>query len=117
DTLRNSRTDTGPRRRVWIQPEDDTPHIRDPLTRTGHALGLHPGQISVATGLATATADVLTSHDLLLCTLHQAERLDLHWSPLGEIRPTRDHTATGEQAETLRTHLHDHVARCLGART
>ena len=115
ETLRAGRAPTTPRRRVWIQPEDDTPHIRDPLTRTGHALGLHPTQITVATSLTTATAEVLTTHDLLLCTPHQAERLDLHWRPIGEIHPTRDHTATGEQAETLRTHLHAHIARCLGA--
>lgn len=117
ETLRNSRTDTTPRRRVWIQPEDDTPHTRDPLTRTGHALGLHPAQIALATGLTTATAEVLTSDDLLLCTPHQAESLDLHWRPIGEIQPTRTHTAIGEHAHTLHTHLHTHIARCLGAQT
>ncbi|MFB8761645.1 LysR family transcriptional regulator [Nocardiopsis alba] len=117
ETLRAGRTDTTPRRRLWIQPEDDTPHIRDPLTRTGTSLGLHPAQITLATDLSTATAEVLTSDDLLLCTPAQAERLDLHWRPIGEIHPTRDHTITGEHAQTLRTHLHPHIARCLGAHT
>ncbi|MEU3020345.1 MULTISPECIES: LysR family transcriptional regulator [unclassified Nocardiopsis] len=117
ETLRPHRYDTDPPRRLWLQPEDDTPHIRDPLTHTGDTLGLHPTQIARAADLTTATAEVLTTHDLLLCSPRQADDLDLHWRPIGEIQPTRTYTATGEQAETLRTHLHPHVAQCLGAPT
>jgi hypothetical protein len=37
-TLRPSRTRAGSARRIWIQPEDDVPHIRDPLTRLRDAV-------------------------------------------------------------------------------
>lgn len=117
DTLRPHRTDTTPPPRIWIQPEDDTPHIRDPLTHTGDTVGLQPTQITVATTLTTATAETLTTHDLLLCSPHQADQLDLHWRPIGETQPARTYTTEGEKAHTLRTHLHDHIAHCLGAPT
>jgi DNA-binding transcriptional LysR family regulator len=117
ETLRPHRDTTTPPRRLWIQPEDDTPHIRDPLTRTGDTVGLYPTQITHAATLATATAEVLTTHDLLLCSPHQADQLDLHWRPIGEIQPARTYTTTGEKAEILRTRLDSHIARCLGAPT
>ncbi len=58
----------GPARRIWIQPEDDVPHIRDPLTRLRDAAGLRPGQVLAAPDLTAAAAEVLCSDDLLLCS-------------------------------------------------
>lgn len=68
ETLRVGRASSGPARRVWIQPEDDVPHIRDPLTRLRDAVGLRPAQLVAAPDLTTAAAEVLCSHDLLLCS-------------------------------------------------
>ncbi|WP_214107573.1 LysR family transcriptional regulator [Acrocarpospora catenulata] len=107
-----------PRRRVWIQPEDDVPHIRDRMFRTRDAVGLQPGQVSVATTLVAAAADVLCTEDLLLCSPTQAAELGLHWRALGEIRPVRGYVVTaavGDDAERVRARLGDAIGRCLGA--
>ncbi|WP_432036570.1 LysR family transcriptional regulator [Streptomyces cucumeris] len=44
ETLRMGRGAPEPPRRIRIQPEDDVPHIRDPLTRLRDAVGLRPAQ-------------------------------------------------------------------------
>jgi DNA-binding transcriptional LysR family regulator len=119
ETLRVRRTDPpGGARRVWIQPEDDVPHIRDPLTRIRDAVGLRPGQVAVAGSLASAVAEVLASTDLLLCSRGQAAELGLHWRPTGEIRLERGYDVNaddGGDAETLRRTLREPLGRCLGA--
>ncbi len=52
ESLRPARADrSGRRRRIWIQPEDDVPHIRDPLFRIRDAAGLLPAQVVVAPSL------------------------------------------------------------------
>ena len=51
ETLRIGRAASGPARRIWIQPEDDVPHIRDPLTRLRDAVGLRPAQLVAAADL------------------------------------------------------------------
>ena len=119
ETLRVGRTDPpAGARRVWIQPEDDVPHIRDPLTRIRDAVGLRPGQVAVAASLASAAAEVLASTDLLLCSLRQARELGLHWRPTGEIRLERGYDVSaddGGDAESLRVGLREPLGRCLGA--
>lgn len=105
-------------RRVWIQPEDDVPHVRDRLTRLRDSVGLRPTQVTVATSLASAAAEVLVSDDLLLCSSWQAEELGLYWRPLGGIRLARGYDVvadTGDEAERLRTLMASAIARCLGA--
>ncbi|MFC7328246.1 LysR family transcriptional regulator [Marinactinospora rubrisoli] len=117
ETLRGGRTDPV-RRRVWIQPEDDVPHVRDRLMRVRDTVGLRPGQVTVAASLTSAAAEVLDSADLLLCSPAQAAELDLHWRPIGEIELTRGHdvaAATGDEVERVRTSLGAGIARCLGA--
>jgi len=117
DTFRPGRTDRGPRRRIWIQPEDDVPHVRDRLTRLRDAVGLHPDQLAVARSLVTAAAQVLGSADVLLCSAVQAEELGLHWRPLGELTVLRGYDVAGrarEDAERLRVELHRPIGRCLG---
>ncbi|MFH8982862.1 LysR family transcriptional regulator [Streptomyces varsoviensis] len=89
ETLRAGRASTGPPRRVWLQPEDDVPHIRDPLTRLRDALGLRPAQLVAAPDLMTAAAEVLCGDDLLLCSPAQADELALAWRPIGEVRLSR----------------------------
>ncbi|MEU8786641.1 LysR family transcriptional regulator [Streptomyces sp. NPDC048637] len=120
DTLRISRGGPGRVRRVWIQPEDDVPHIRDPLTRLRDAVGLRPAQLAVAADLPTAVAEALCSGDLLLCSPAQAEELDLSWRPIGEITLSRGFTLTAAAAgnpQHIQARLGDALARCLCADT
>jgi DNA-binding transcriptional LysR family regulator len=119
ETLRPGRAArSSPRSRIWIQPEDDVPHIRDPLFRIRDATGLQPAQVAVSATLTAATAEVLGSADLLLCSRRQAEELELHWRRIGEIHPVRGFdvsAAVGDDAQRLRTLLWTEIARCLGA--
>jgi DNA-binding transcriptional LysR family regulator len=116
ETLRPSRAERAPsRRRIWIQPEDDVPHIRDPLFRIRDAVGLQPAQVAVASTLTAAIAEVLGSADLLLASSRQAAELGLHWRPVGEIRPVRGYDLAGDDTERIRTRLRPAIARCLGA--
>ncbi|NYH54912.1 MULTISPECIES: LysR family transcriptional regulator [Nocardiopsis] len=119
ETLRLSRDRLSSRgRRIWLQPEDDVPHVRDPLTRLRDSVGLRPAQVASAASLASAAAEVLGSDDLLLCSPRQAEELGLYWRPTGEIRLARGYDVaaeTGDEAERLRTLLGRTIARCLGA--
>lgn len=81
-------------RRVHLLPEDDVPHVRDPLLRLRDALGLRPGQVAVATSDTAATAAALAG-DLVVCSAADALALDLRWRPLGELDPAtwaRGHT-------------------------
>ncbi len=118
ETLRLGRAPDGPARRIWIQPEDDVPHVRDPLTRLRDATGLQPAQLAVATGLTAAVAEVLCSRDLLLCSPGQAEELDLYWRPLGELTLSRGYALAAAAAGNprhFRARLGDALARCLDA--
>ncbi|MEV4335367.1 LysR family transcriptional regulator [Streptomyces sp. NPDC049597] len=118
ETLRIRRASPGPASRVWIQPEDDVPHVRDPLTRLRDAVGLRPAQLVAAADLTTAAAEVLCGHDLLLCSPAQAEELALHWRPIGEIALTRGFAlaaAADGSPQPVAARLGDAIARCLGA--
>lgn len=120
ETLRAGRAAQSSRRsRIWIQPEDDVPHIRDRMFRTRDAVGLQPAQVIVSTTLTAATAEVLGSTDFLLCSVKQAEELGLHWRPVGEVRLVRSFevsAAVGDDAERIQARLWHAIARCLGAR-
>ncbi|MER7663932.1 MULTISPECIES: LysR family transcriptional regulator [unclassified Streptomyces] len=118
ETLRVGRASVDPASRVWIQPEDDVPHIRDPLTRLRDAVGLRPAQLAAAADLTSAAAEVLCSPDLLLCSPAQAEELALHWRPIGEIALSRGFAlvAAGDgNPQTVEARLGEAIARCLGA--
>src|SRR5690606_27103008 len=119
ETLRVGRGDrSAPGRRIWIQPEDDVPHIRDRLTRLRDSVGLRPAQVAVAAALAPAVAAVLGSADLLLCSAKQAEELELHWRPIGGIGLARGYEVAGgagDEAERIRERLGTGIAHCLGA--
>ncbi|UMP05378.1 LysR family transcriptional regulator [Amycolatopsis sp. EV170708-02-1] len=117
ETLRVGRSGGAPRR-VWIQPEDDVPHLADRLFRIRDAVGLRPAQVSVADSLTAAAAAVFGSDDLLLCSAAQATELGLAWRAIGEIRLVRGFEITvgpGEDAQRLRARLWPDIARCLGA--
>jgi DNA-binding transcriptional LysR family regulator len=117
DTLRPGRGGR-PARRVWLQPEDDVPHVRDRILRARDAAGLRPSQVAVAGSLTSAVARVLGSADLLLCPAAQADELDLHWRPLGAPVLARGYDVTAgiaDDTDRIRTGLARPVARCLGA--
>ncbi|MGA4843850.1 LysR family transcriptional regulator [Streptomyces sp. G45] len=120
ETLRLTRGAPGPARRVWLQPEDDVPHIRDPLTRLRDALGLRPAQLVAAPDLTTAAAEVLCGPDLLLCSPAQAVELGLVWRPIGEVALRRGFAlaAAGDgNPRHIQARLGEAIARCLGADT
>lgn len=106
-------------RRVWLQPEDDVPHLRDRVMRVRDVVGLPPAQVAVADSLIGAAGSVYSSADLVLCSPKQARELDLHWRPIGELaqlsRGFDIVAALGEDAERLRTRLQPGIARCLDA--
>nr|WP_203687114.1 LysR family transcriptional regulator [Streptomyces sp. SID14515] len=118
ETLRLGRASSGPARRIWIQPEDDVPHIRDPLTRLRDAVGLRPAQVAASPDLTAAAAEVLCTKDLLLCSRAQAEELALSWHPIGETTLRRGfalRVAADGDPLPMETRLGDAIARCLGA--
>ncbi|MBM0233627.1 LysR family transcriptional regulator [Micromonospora sp. STR1_7] len=116
ETLRPGRT-TRTRRRILIQPEDDVPHVRDPLTRLGQSVGLQPAQVVTTRSLIDAAAEALSSPDLLLCSLRQAEEFGLHWGPLAGEPLARGYDLSAgarDDAHRLRAILGPAIARCLG---
>ncbi|CAL9455773.1 hypothetical protein SUDANB95_02521 [Actinosynnema sp. ALI-1.44] len=116
ETLRAGRADRGPRRRIWVEAEDDVPHVRDRITRLGDAVGLQPAQVVVTSSLVAATAEVLASADLLLCSPAQADDLGLHWRPIGEVRVARGYDVTARSREDAhRVRALPLVGPCLGA--
>ncbi|MDG9703585.1 LysR family transcriptional regulator [Streptomyces sp. DH37] len=119
ETLRVGRASPGPARRVWIQPEDDVPHIRDPLTRLRDAVGLRPAQLVTAGDLTTAAAEALRTRDLLLCSPAQAAELALAWRPIGETALSRGYAlaVADGSPQRVEARLGDVIARCLGADT
>jgi DNA-binding transcriptional LysR family regulator len=117
ETLRAGRSGRSPRR-VWIQPEDDVPHIRDRMIRVRDSVGLRPAQVAVADSLSSAVASVFGSADLLLCSAAQAEEFGLEWRPIGELQLARGFDVMaelGDDAHYLRTRLRSGIARSLGA--
>lgn len=116
ESLRPSRS-RPERRRLWLQPEDDVPHVRDTLQQAGRQSGLLTGQIVVAHALITAAAAAL-GDDLLVCSRPQALELELGWSKLHDPVTTRGYAvrAADQDDEALvATSLAAQVADCLGA--
>ncbi|MEZ0109998.1 DNA-binding transcriptional LysR family regulator [Catenulispora sp. EB89] len=118
ETLRPSRTEPA-LRRVWIQPEDDVPHVRDVLQRAGHRAALLPAQISVAASLVTAVGAALRTGAFVLASADQARELGLAWRPIAEAASlARGYTVAahvGDDAALIRTLVGVELARALGA--
>jgi len=116
-SLRPSRSAAG-LRRLWLQPEDDVPHVRDAAERAGHRAGLLPAQVAVAVSLTSAVSAALRTSDLLLCSRMQADALDLRWRPTREPVLARGYAVQAAlPADTQRVtgRLAPQVAACLGA--
>ena len=117
ESLRPGRTREQPVRRIWIQPEDDVPHIRDQLQQIGHRAALMPTQISVAASLVEAASAALRSGDLLLCPAAQAAELGLRHRGLAGspvARGYRVSVVAGDDPDRLRAGLGTAIARALG---
>jgi DNA-binding transcriptional LysR family regulator len=117
ESLRPSRTEPA-LRRVWIQPEDDVPYVRDVLQRAGHRAALLPAQISVAASLVTAAGAALRTDDYLLASAEQAQDLGLSWQPIAEASLARGYKVAahvGDDALLVRTLVGAALARALGA--
>ncbi len=117
ESLRPSRTEPA-FRRVWIQPEDDVPYVRDVLQRAGHRAALLPAQISVAHSLVAAAGAALRGGDLVLAGADQARELGFHWRPVADASLARGYILAahlGDDAALVRTRVGAELARCLGA--
>jgi DNA-binding transcriptional LysR family regulator len=117
ELLRPSRAvPTGPR--LWLQPEDDAPPVRDEAQRAAARAGLSPAQLALAPTLSVAVSAVMRSEDLLLCSEAEAASLGLRWRTLRDPVLVRGHAilATDHQEARLLTGpLWDVLARGLGA--
>lgn len=103
--------------RIWIQPEDDLPHIRDHLEQLGHRAALLPAQITLAPSLTAAVSETLRAGALLLCSLAQADELGLSWRALvGEpvARGYQLRAGSGVDVRAVSEGLREPIARCLG---
>jgi DNA-binding transcriptional LysR family regulator len=117
ESLRPGRTQRPPRR-IWIQPEDDVPHIRDQLQQLGHRAALLPTQISVAATLVAAAAEALRAGDLLLCSPEQASDLGLRYRALAGSPVARGYRVSvtpGEDPGRLRAGLGAAIGQALGS--
>lgn len=122
DALRVSRggrtRDADAGTRIRIGPEDDLPHLRDPLTRAGYAAGLLPGQLPVDASTTAALAAVIADGDLLLCTRAEADDLDLHWRPFAGLAVARGFALAGDSdhdVDAVRSAVADELAAALGS--
>jgi len=114
--LRPSRAEAS-YRRIWIQPEDDVPHVRGVLQHAGHRAALLPAQIAVAASLVAAAGEILRSGDFLLCSARQADDLGLVWRPIAGTSVSRGYVVsalTGDDAARVRDVLGARLARALG---
>ena len=116
EDLRPSRGQRSPRR-IVLQPEDDVPHIRDPLQRLGHRAALLPAQITSAASLVAAASEAMRGGDFLLCSAAQAAELGFGWRPLAAATVSRGYSVsalTGADAERMRADIEPHLAQILG---
>ncbi|GAA1967162.1 LysR family transcriptional regulator [Agromyces allii] len=93
------RRGTPERRRLWLQPEDDVPNVRDRLERVRNGAGLATDHLRVATSLVTAVARAIGDGDLVLCTNAEAREADLAWHPLGDLALRRGYTLVHRDAD------------------
>ncbi|WP_104190487.1 LysR family transcriptional regulator [Cryobacterium sp. Y82] len=108
-----------PTRKLWIQTEDNVPHIRDRITWLANSISLQPGQLKVADTLIEAVVGVAGSKDLLLCSEREADHLQLHWRPIRELHLVRGYalaSRTGERDAELLDGSASPIACALGGR-
>jgi DNA-binding transcriptional LysR family regulator len=102
-------------RRIWIQPEDAVPHVRDRLVFAAQSAGLAPAQVRVATDMVAAVAEVWSRDDLVLCSEADAEQYGLGWAPVGDAGLVRGYDVAGRDADLVRRFLGVAVSDVAGA--
>jgi DNA-binding transcriptional LysR family regulator len=118
DSLRPDRRRSvtrGPR--IWLLPEDDVPHIRDPLVAAAESAGLAPSQVSIAASPAAALASVLASSDVLIASRREARSFDLPWAQLADVDLSRGYvlrSSGSAEVRRLATAVGDALAEALG---
>lgn len=91
-------------RRLWLQPEDDVPNVRDRLERVRNGAGLAPGHLRIAPTLVGAMAAALGG-DLVLCAPAEALAFGLAWHPLGDLHLVRGYALAHRDAHVAGTLL------------
>ncbi|WP_156891414.1 hypothetical protein [Agromyces subbeticus] len=84
-------------RRIWLQPEDDVPPVRDRIERARNGAGLIPSQMRVADSVITAMSEAL-GDDLVLCSPREAHEFGLHWRALGDLHLRRGYALAARDA-------------------
>ncbi len=119
DTLRGRRhKPAGVARRLWLQPEDDVPTVRDRLLHLRDAAGLAPTQVQIATTLTNALTETYSGDDMLVCSAQQADEFGLHWRAIALSGFKRSYAlrgVSGSGAAELADALHAPIGRALGA--
>lgn len=85
--------------RIWLEPEDDVPHVRDRLERVRNGAGLAPTQLRTAPSLITAMSAALGGDDMVLCTSAEARAFGLRWRALGDLRLVRGYALATRERE------------------
>ncbi|NDK33239.1 LysR family transcriptional regulator [Nesterenkonia sp. Hz 6-5] len=118
DTLRGRRhSPAGVARRIWMQPEDDVPTIRDRFLRLRDSAGLAPSQVQIAATLTNAVTETLASGDLLMCSSRQATEFGLHWRAIALGAFERTYAlrgVSGSDAAGLAASLDEPIGKALG---
>lgn len=119
DTLKSRRHRlAGIARRIWLQPEDDVPMVRDRFLHVRDTAGLVPAQVQIASTLTGALTETYGGDDLLVCSAHQAKEFGLHWRGIalpGFERSYALRGVSGSDAAELAESLHGPISRALGA--
>ncbi|WP_448004458.1 LysR family transcriptional regulator [Agromyces bauzanensis] len=92
------RRGTADRRRLWLQPEDDVPNVRDRLEQVRNGAGLTPGHLRIASSLVAAMAHAMAGDDLVLATRAEADAFGLAWHPLGDLHVMRGYALLSRDA-------------------
>ncbi len=99
-------------RRIHLQPEDDVPAVRDPLTRLAHGHGLGAEQAPIVTDWTEALTQLHEHDDVLLCTPTEAAALSLGWRAIRGLSLDRQQEVVARPG-LLTTDQLDRVARRL----
>lgn len=86
-------------RRLWLQPEDDVPAIRDRVERVRNGAGLVPSQVRTAASVVNAMSEAIGGDDVVLCAAHEAKQFGLDWRPLGDVHLMRGYAISWRDRE------------------
>jgi DNA-binding transcriptional LysR family regulator len=100
---------------VLVLPEDRVTHHEDRLDRAAARAGLSGGRIRPAGPAATALAETLAGHALLLCTEPFARQHGARWAPLGDRSLHRGYDVSAPPGRHGTAEVPDWLAALLGS--